>query len=56
MQILIPEAAPFTDEQRAWLNGFVAGLLGAERALASADRFLIARSIKALHRDVVPVQ
>ena len=23
-------------EQRAWLNGFVAGLLGAERALASA--------------------
>jgi sulfite reductase (NADPH) flavoprotein alpha-component len=34
MQVLIPEAAPFSDEQRAWLNGFVAGLLGAERALA----------------------
>ena len=33
MQVLIPEAAPFTEEQRAWLNGFVAGLLGAERAL-----------------------
>jgi sulfite reductase (NADPH) flavoprotein alpha-component len=26
---LIPESAPFTAEQRAWLNGFVAGLLGA---------------------------
>lgn len=34
---LIPETAPFSEEQRAWLNGFVAGLLGAERALAGAD-------------------
>jgi len=34
MLALIPETAPFTDEQRAWLNGFVAGLLGAERAFA----------------------
>jgi sulfite reductase (NADPH) flavoprotein alpha-component len=34
MQALIPETAPFTDGQRAWLNGFVAGLLGAERTLA----------------------
>ena len=37
MLALIPETAPFTDEQRAWLNGFVAGLLGAERAQAGAD-------------------
>jgi len=37
MQVLIPESAPFTDEQRAWLNGFVAGLLGMERALAVAS-------------------
>ncbi len=36
MLALVPETAPFTDEQRAWLNGFVAGLLGAERALAGA--------------------
>lgn len=35
MQVFIPETAPFTDEQRAWLNGFVAGLLGMERALAA---------------------
>jgi len=34
MQVLIPEAAPFTVEQRAWLNGFIAGLLGTERVLA----------------------
>ena len=25
---LIPESAPFTSEQRAWLNGFLAGMLG----------------------------
>jgi sulfite reductase (NADPH) flavoprotein alpha-component len=32
MEVFIPESAPFTEEQRAWLNGFVAGLLGMERA------------------------
>lgn len=36
MKILIPETAPFSDEQRAWLNGFVAGLLGAESARTDA--------------------
>ncbi len=35
MLALIPETAPFSGEQRAWLNGFVAGLLGAESALAA---------------------
>src|SRR5690349_15814265 len=25
---LVPENAPFDEEQRAWLNGFLAGLLG----------------------------
>ena len=25
---LIPESAPFTPEQRAWLNGFLAGIYG----------------------------
>ena len=25
---LIPESAPFTAEQRAWLNGFLAGIYG----------------------------
>ena len=34
MQVFLPDNAPFTESQRAWLNGFVAGLLGAERARA----------------------
>lgn len=29
---LIPETAPFTPEQRAWLNGFLAGWVGLETA------------------------
>ena len=36
-QIFIPESAPFTEEQRAWLNGFVAGMLGMERAIAASN-------------------
>jgi sulfite reductase (NADPH) flavoprotein alpha-component len=35
-QIFLPDNAPFTDTQRAWLNGFVAGLLGTESAQAAA--------------------
>lgn len=35
-EIFIPEGAPFSAEQRAWLNGFIAGMLGAEQALAAA--------------------
>ena len=27
---LIPESAPFDEEQRAWLNGFFAGMTGIE--------------------------
>ena len=29
---LIPETAPFTPEQRAWLNGFFAGLVSLDTA------------------------
>jgi sulfite reductase (NADPH) flavoprotein alpha-component len=36
MQVFIPESAPFSAEQCAWLNGFVAGVLGMEGALAQA--------------------
>ena len=25
---IVPESAPFSVEQRAWLNGFLAGVLG----------------------------
>ena len=31
IEVFIPDTAPFTEQQRAWLNGFVAGLLGMER-------------------------
>lgn len=30
----LPDNAPFSEAQRAWLNGFIAGLLGMERALS----------------------
>jgi sulfite reductase (NADPH) flavoprotein alpha-component len=34
MATFLPENAPFTPEQRAWLNGFIAGLLGVGEAAA----------------------
>jgi sulfite reductase (NADPH) flavoprotein alpha-component len=34
---LIPENAPFDEEQRAWLNGFLAGLLGLSAAPRAAS-------------------
>ncbi len=33
---LIPESAPFDPEQRAWLNGFFAGMTGIEEMMAQA--------------------
>ncbi len=33
---LIPDSAPFTPEQRAWLNGFLAGLYGGAQQAAPA--------------------
>lgn len=33
---LIPESAPFSPEQRAWLNGFLAGWIGLDRGLPSS--------------------
>ena len=32
MLTLLPETAPFNSDQRAWLNGFFAGLLGLQPA------------------------
>src|SRR5436305_14368972 len=31
----IPETAPFTQEQRAWLNGFLAGLFAAQAPVSN---------------------
>ncbi len=36
-QVFLPDSAPFTEEQRAWLNGFIAGMLGMERAMAASS-------------------
>src|SRR4051794_7810914 len=33
---LVPENAPFNAEQRAWLNGFFAGMLGAQGGMEPA--------------------
>lgn len=34
---LIPDSAPFDEEQRAWLNGFFAGMLGMQDSPATLD-------------------
>ena len=34
---LIPESAPFDEEQRAWLNGFFAGMTGIEEIAARGN-------------------
>jgi sulfite reductase (NADPH) flavoprotein alpha-component len=46
---LIPESAPFTEVQRAWLDGFVAGLLGMERAKAATGTTDAADVAPAVH-------
>lgn len=37
MSSFIPESAPFNEEQRAWLNGFFAGLMGVQAGTSTAD-------------------
>ena len=34
---LIPESAPFNEEQRAWLSGFFAGMTGIEELTAAGS-------------------
>ena len=34
---IIPDSAPFTQEQRAWLNGFLAGVLSNDQAMGAAS-------------------
>jgi sulfite reductase (NADPH) flavoprotein alpha-component len=49
---LIPETAPFNAEQRAWLNGFFAGLLGMSDA--GGDGAAIASLASGLIGDALP--
>ncbi len=39
---LIPDNAPFTAEQRAWLNGFLAGVYGGAREAAAGGQMSVA--------------
>ena len=47
----IPSSAPFTTEQRAWLNGFLAGLLSTDSAesTAASNSTPVARSLVVLY-------
>lgn len=42
---LIPESAPFTTEQRAWLNGFFAGMMGMSQTTPSVDVSALAQGL-----------
>ena len=45
---LIPDSAPFSDEQRIWLNGFFAGFLsldGGVNPLPAADAAALMRDV-----------
>jgi sulfite reductase (NADPH) flavoprotein alpha-component len=45
---LIPDSAPFSSEQRAWLNGFFAGMLGAGPDGSSPGQFATATATATL--------
>ncbi|GAB5402773.1 MAG: sulfite reductase subunit alpha [Aureliella sp.] len=57
MTTLIPESAPFNEEQRAWLNGFLAGYMGvgASAAEASGAAALMAGGVPALPGEAASV-
>lgn len=44
----LPETAPFTPEQRAWLNGYLAGLLSADRLVVAGSASPAATATKPL--------
>ncbi len=58
---IVPESAPFNAEQRAWLNGFLAGMLGVLDSKTAqggpaevAATSLLATSLGPLHSDAHP--
>ena len=42
MSSFIPDNAPFSEEQRAWLNGFFSGLMGIQPNMNPADAMVVA--------------
>ena len=49
---MIPESAPFNEEQRAWLNGFFSGLMGMEGRVGATEALAAA----GLVADTVPTE
>jgi sulfite reductase (NADPH) flavoprotein alpha-component len=50
----LPESAPFTIEQRTWLNGLFAGLFGLEEGVTSLSRADVARLLPGFMGDAPP--
>ena len=46
----IPESAPFSIEQRTWLNGLFAGLFGLEEGIMPLSSAEVAKASAWLHR------
>ncbi len=51
---IIPESAPFNDEQRAWLNGFLAGWIGLPGSGSGAAGAAVAASVATALLDGSP--
>jgi sulfite reductase (NADPH) flavoprotein alpha-component len=52
---MLPENAPFTEEQRAWLNGFFAGLIGLQsgaQSNSSGQSTMAIAGLNALQSDI----
>ena len=47
----IPESAPFTPEQRTWLNGLFAGLFGLEEGVTPLSTADVAKLLPGLVGD-----
>jgi len=45
---LLPETAPFSPEQRAWFNGYLAGLMSAERLTVANSAQAVPTNLKSL--------
>ncbi|MGC2590409.1 MAG: sulfite reductase subunit alpha, partial [Xanthobacteraceae bacterium] len=50
----IPESAPFTPEQRTWLNGLFAGLFGLEEGVTPLSTADVAKLLPGLVGDAAP--
>ena len=50
----IPESAPFTPEQRTWLNGLFAGLFGLEEGVTPLSAADVAKLLPGLVGDAAP--